>query len=50
MMMHDDEVSAAMFWTGVMFVFTPLILAGIVIGTLWWQKKKAQLRSPKPNE
>ena len=38
--MHDDAMSLAMFWAGVLMVFTPLISAGLVIGIWWFNKKR----------
>jgi hypothetical protein len=46
--MHDDHVSLAMFWAGMMFVFTPVICASIVIGIWWWQKKRAASAADSP--
>ena len=28
-----------MFWVGALFVFTPIIFAGIVLGVWWYGKK-----------
>lgn len=47
-MTHDDPVSAAMFWVGALFVVTPMVFAGIVIGVWWFQKKKAAAAEPRP--
>jgi hypothetical protein len=38
---HDDALSLSMFWTGAMMVFTPLIVAAVVIAYLWRQRVKA---------
>lgn len=39
-MMHDDPMGAAMFWVGALFVFTPIVLAGIVIGMWWYTRRR----------
>jgi hypothetical protein len=49
---HDDALSLSMFWTGAMMVFTPLIIAAVVIAFVWRQRiKNARARSSrKPGE
>lgn len=37
--MNHDAVEQSMFWVGAMFVFTPVIFAGIVLGVWWYQRK-----------
>ncbi|MEO6445068.1 MAG: hypothetical protein ABIP66_07930 [Gemmatimonadaceae bacterium] len=46
MNMNDDAMSLAMFWTGLLFVLTPIVSAGLVIG-LWryTQKREAEAAS-----
>lgn len=46
MNMNDDAVSLAMFWTGALMVFTPIISASIVIGVWWFTKKKREANAP----
>ena len=38
--MNHDVMSNAMFWVGALFVFTPIILTGIVIGAIWLQRRR----------
>jgi hypothetical protein len=38
---HDDALSLSMFWTGAMMVFTPMIIAAVVIVYVWRQRIKA---------
>ena len=38
--MNDDAMSLAMFWTGALMVFVPIIAASIVIGVWWYTKRK----------
>lgn len=38
--MNPDVMSDAMFWVGALFVFTPIILTGIVIGAIWFQRRR----------
>jgi hypothetical protein len=37
---HDDALSLSMFWTGAMMVFTPLIIAAVLIAFVWRQRIK----------
>lgn len=37
-MTHDDALSLSMFWTGAMMVFTPLIVAAVVVAFVWRQR------------
>jgi hypothetical protein len=39
--MNDDALSLSMFWAGALMVFTPIILAVLVIGIWWYQRKRA---------
>ena len=45
--MHDDAMSLAMFWAGVLMVFTPIVSASLVIGIWWYTKKRAGQQPPK---
>jgi len=38
----QDAVSAAMFWVGALFVFTPIVFASIILGVWWFQRRKKQ--------
>jgi hypothetical protein len=38
--MSEDTLSLTMFWVGVLFVFTPILVAAVVIGTTWYFRKK----------
>lgn len=40
--MNHEAMHNAMFWVGAMFVFTPLVTAGIVIGVWWWGRRRAR--------
>ena len=42
MNVDPDAVSSAMFWVGALFVLTPMVCAGVVIGVWWYQRKKSQ--------
>ena len=37
-MTHDDALSLSMFWAGALMVFTPLIIAAVVVGVVWRQR------------
>ena len=45
-MSHDDVLSLSMFWVGAMFVFTPVIIAGVVIAVIWWGRRHPRDASP----
>ena len=47
-MSHDDVLSLTMFWTGALFVFTPLLVVGVVIGTTWYIRKKRKAEEAQP--
>lgn len=48
--MNDDAMSLAMFWTGMLMVFAPIIAASIVIGVWWYTKRKREgIVSPPPS-
>lgn len=36
----NHAADTAMFWVGALFVFTPIVFFGIVIGVWWYQQKK----------
>lgn len=42
-MNHDDAVSLAMFWTGLMMVLAPVVFFGTVVFVWWWKKRKRGL-------
>ncbi|MGH7637825.1 MAG: hypothetical protein ACREOK_09235 [Gemmatimonadaceae bacterium] len=48
--MNHDAMSLAMFWTGALMVFAPIIAASIVIGVWWYTKRKrgADVPAPRP--
>jgi hypothetical protein len=37
--MNHDTLSTSMFWVGALFVFTPILCAGLVLGIWWWQRR-----------
>jgi hypothetical protein len=39
--MNDDLLSVSMFWAGALMVFTPIILAAVVVGIWWHQRRRA---------
>ena len=39
--MNHDAMSAAMLWVGALFVFTPIILTGIVIVAIRIQRRRS---------
>jgi hypothetical protein len=48
---HDDALSLSMFWTGAMMVFTPLIIAAVVIAFIWRQRiRDARARERQSEE
>jgi len=42
MILQHDSLDQTMFWTGALFAFTPVILAGIVLA-VWWRGRKRQI-------
>ncbi len=38
--MSEETLSLTMFWVGVLFAFTPIVVAAVVIGTTWYLRKK----------
>ena len=45
--MNHDAMGAAMFWVGALFVFTPIVLTGIVIGAIWLQRRRRGPAGPE---
>ena len=43
--MNHDAMGQAMFWVGALFVFTPLVVAGLVIGIWLWGRRKEKMSS-----
>jgi len=44
----NHAADTAMFWVGALFVFTPILFFGIVIGVWWYQQKKRRLEEDSP--
>ena len=38
--MNHDAADLAMFWVGVLFVFTPITFFGVIFGVWWYQRHK----------
>ena len=38
--MNHDAMGSAMLWVGALFVFTPLVFGGLVVGIWWLQRRK----------
>lgn len=38
--MNHDAADLAMFWVGMLFVFTPVTFFGVIFGVWWHQQKK----------
>ena len=38
--MNQDMMSLTMFWTGALFVFTPILVVSVVVGTTWYIRRK----------
>lgn len=47
--MDHTALDQSMFWVGALFVFTPIIFAGIVLA-VWWHGKKKQERARQEAE
>jgi hypothetical protein len=43
----NHAADTAMFWVGALFVFTPIVFFGIVIGVWWYQQRKRGPTSPE---
>ena len=41
-MIQHDTLDQTMFWTGAMFAFTPIIIAGVVLAVWWRGHRRAQ--------
>lgn len=39
-MAGHDRLDVAMFWTGALFVFTPILAALAVLGVVLWHRRK----------
>ena len=39
-MNHNAAMMDAMLWVGALFVFTPILLATLVIGVIWLQRRR----------
>ena len=44
--MDHTALDQSMFWVGALFVFTPIIFAGIVLGVWWYGKKHPAQEKP----
>ena len=42
--MNHDALEQGMFWAGALMALMPLILAAVVLGVLWHQKKRRPKR------
>ena len=42
--MDHTALDQGMFWVGALFVFTPIIFAGIVLGVWWYGRKRERAR------
>jgi hypothetical protein len=40
--MNHHAAEAAMFWVGALFVFTPMVFAGVVLGVWWYGRRRAR--------
>ena len=38
--MSEESLSLTMFWVGVLFAFTPILVVAVVILTTWYLRKK----------
>jgi hypothetical protein len=38
--MSEETLSLTMFWVGVLFAFTPILVVAVVIGTTWYLRRK----------
>jgi len=46
----NHPADTAMFWVGALFVFTPIVFFGIVIGVWWYQQKRRGAGSREPTD
>jgi hypothetical protein len=42
--MNHHAAEAAMFWVGALFVFTPIVFAGVILG-VWWYGRRRERRA-----
>ncbi len=38
--MNHDAADLAMFWVGALFVFTPIVFFGVILGVWWFQRRR----------
>ena len=38
--MNQHAAEAAMFWVGALFVFTPIVFVGVILGVWWYGKRR----------
>ena len=41
-----SKLDDAMFWVGALFVFTPIVAAGSVLGYIFWQRRHRRAMPP----
>jgi hypothetical protein len=46
--MSEETLSLSMFWVGVLFAFTPILVVAIVIATTWHIRKKQRKQGELP--
>jgi hypothetical protein len=46
--MNHDTLSISMFWVGLMFVLTPMVVAGVVIAIIRHGRKKHRASAASP--
>ena len=46
--MNDDAMSLAMFWAGLLMVFTPIVSVGLVVGVWWFTKRRRERATGAP--
>lgn len=42
--MNEDTMSSLMFWVGGMFALTPILVVAIVVGSIWYLRRKRRSR------
>ncbi|MBI4420020.1 MAG: hypothetical protein HY560_04275 [Gemmatimonadetes bacterium] len=47
--MDHGPLDQSMFWVGALFVFMPMIFAGIVLGVWWYGKKRKERSEHEPD-
>ena len=45
--MNHHAAETAMFWVGALFVFTPIVFVGVILG-VWWYGKRRERREQSP--